>query len=320
MTVQDVTVLIPAHGNSTYLLPAVTSILNDAQAILELLVVDDRLDASGRAALARVDDVRLRVIPCEGEGLVAALNTGLAEARGALIARMDADDLSLPGRLHVQRQFLHANPSAVAVGGQVRVIDAAGTEIGRRRYPVPSTAVASMLRHRNALAHPAVMLRRDVARAVGGYRADFKGAEDYDLWLRMAERGALANISDDVLLYRMHGGQVTAAATTTVAESTYLAQWCSRQRSAGRADQPLPWTPGQSAPPAEFAARLSRARVRAAATLFSRARTNLANGAKFGAAMNALAWVLLRPRYAIAQIGSLRTWLSIVSRSRRSSN
>ncbi len=317
---QDVTVLLPAHGDSTYLLPAITSILNDAAVLLELLVVDDRLDARGRAALATLDDSRLRVIPCEGEGLVAALNTGLQEARGALIARMDADDLSLPGRLEVQRQFLESDPSVVAVGGQVRVIDAAGTEIGVRRYPITQSTVTAMLRHRNALAHPAVMFRRDVAKAVGGYRSDFKGAEDYDLWLRMAERGALANVPDDVLLYRMHGGQVTAAATVTVAESTYLAQWCRRQRSAGRADQPLPWTPGQLVPPSVLAVRLSRARVRTAATLFSRARITLANGAKFTAAMNALVWVFLRPRYAFSQLGSFRTWLGVISRSRRSSH
>src|SRR6202035_987335 len=91
------------------------------------------------------------------------------------------------------------------VGSTITLIDVAGTVVREIDYPLASTEVDRFLIETGcALAHPAVMARRDAILAVGGYRAACEHGEDYDLWLRMAERYSLANLPDRLLRYRHH--------------------------------------------------------------------------------------------------------------------
>lgn len=314
----DVSVVLPVHGSAPYLNAAIASILQEDNGLLELIVIDDRLDDDGHAALAGIADDRLRIVRCEGAGLVAALNTGLAAARGTYVARMDADDVSVPGRLAMQRRYLLEHSETVVVGGQLIVIDEHGNEVGARRYPLERRAIRRMLRHRNVLAHPAVMFRRDTALRAGGYRTEFRGAEDYDLWLRMAESGDLANLPEVVLRYRVHGGQVTAAASVVVAESTYLAQWSAKQRAHGSPNLPLPWLPGGQGTELSVAVRARRWRVVTAASQFVRVRTALARRRYDLAVIAGLIWMPLRPRYTVVQAVQIGGWLRVALRPRDS--
>jgi glycosyltransferase involved in cell wall biosynthesis len=312
----DVSVVLPAHGRAPFLQAAVESILGSGEVLRELLIVDDRLDDAGRGLLDGIEDDRLRVVPCAGVGLVDALNTGLAQAGGEFIARMDADDISLPGRIEQQRLHLVEHRECVAVGGQLQVIDEAGRVIGERHYPTDPHDVRRMLRLRNALAHPAAMFRREAALQAGGYRHQFPGAEDYDLWLRMLELGDIANLATDVLAYRVHGAQITSTASVTVAESTYLAQWSARERRHGRPGMPLPWDPSDAIGPSSARLRLTRGRIALAARLYSRARAAAGSRTWRTAILCGLGWVLLRPRYSLAQALSLRPWLAVATRVR----
>lgn len=315
MPSEDISVVLPAHGAAPFLAEAVASVLYADSGILELLVVDDRLDPAAAEALGDVDDSRLRVVQCAGVGLVAALNTGLREARGSLVARMDADDVSLPDRFVLQGNYLRHNEHVLAVGGQLVVIDEYGAEVGVRRYPVQPEAIVRQLAHRNVLAHPAVMFDRAAVLAVGGYREEFVAAEDYELWLRLSERGSLANVDVPVLKYRVHSGQVTSSSGVTVAESTYLAQWSARQRRSGRNDLPLPWEPGRAVSLPWSVARLVRRRVVAAARAYAALRQALAAGSSVRAICLACAWVLLRPRYSLSLLSNLRDWLRVSQRT-----
>ncbi len=248
-------------------------------------------------------------MPSDGPGLVSALNTGLRIASGTFIARMDADDISMPGRLARQREYFESHPGSIAVGGQLRLIDSAGRAFGVRNYPTNPRRILRMLRHRSVLAHPATMIRAGALRDVGGYREPFVAAEDYDLWLRLSELGSIGNVADVVLLYRVHPGQVTRTATLTVAESTYLAQRSARLRRRGHDDLQLPWRSTDAPALTRGFAGLVRWRIRVAASLYVTLSNSISRKHWIRSGAQLIGWVLLRPRYALAVSSLAASWV-----------
>ncbi len=205
-----VSVIIPVFNGETYLAEAVESVLTQTLEELELVAVDDCSRDGSRAILegfARADP-RVRLLANEKNlGISAALNRGWRAARAPYIARLDADDVSLPDRLARQVDFLDAHPSVAVVGGAAVIIDVNGRRTSTMRFPTASRTIRSTLLRHNCLAHPSVTLRRAALEEVGGYR--LANVEDYDLWLRISERFDLANLSDPVILYRVHPGQLS---------------------------------------------------------------------------------------------------------------
>lgn len=183
----------------------------------EALVVDDG-STDGSLALARAlaaEDPRFRVLPRPHQGLVAALRAGLAECRAPLVARMDADDLCRPDRFARQVALLEGRPDLAAVGSLVRVFPIATRTAGMARYEqwlntlVDPGEIARDLFVESPLVHPSVTFRREAVEAAGGYR-DSGGPEDYDLWLRMWERGArFGKVPEVLFFWRDHPGRVT---------------------------------------------------------------------------------------------------------------
>jgi glycosyltransferase involved in cell wall biosynthesis len=158
----------------------------------EIVAVDDGSTDGSRALLEEwaAADPRVRLLAQGPEGLVAALNRGLAAARAPLLARMDADDVAHPRRLELQAAALAAEAPLTAVGSRVRLLaDAGARNQGMRAYVawqnelLTHEAIARDLYVESPLVHPSVTLRTPALRALGGYRA-FDGPEDYDLWLR----------------------------------------------------------------------------------------------------------------------------------------
>ena len=205
-----VSVVMPAFNAEAYLAEAIESVLRQTMGDLEIVVVDDGSIDNSRAIVERFReaDPRVRLVVHERNlGISAALNRGWQAARSPLIARLDADDAALPDRLERQSAFLDAHPSVAVVGGAAHVVDGAGKRISTMRFPTESAVIHATLRRHNCLAHPTVMLRRSVLEDVGGYRFDH--SEDYDLWLRLAERFDLANLAEPLILYRVHGSQLS---------------------------------------------------------------------------------------------------------------
>lgn len=200
--------ILPVWNGSAWLGEAIASILGQTHSNLELVVVDDgSTDDSVRIArLFAARDVRVAVHEGGRRGIVTALNHGIERAHGTLIARMDADDVAVSERLAKQAAFLEANPRCAVVGSAVSVMDETGAEIGAIRFPRDHEEIERALlgEGSGALAHPAVMMRTDAVRAVGGYREELYPSEDLDLWLRLAEVGTLANLDDVLLRYRRH--------------------------------------------------------------------------------------------------------------------
>jgi glycosyltransferase involved in cell wall biosynthesis len=224
-------VVLPVYNGERYVGAAIHSILAQTEGNFELIVINDGSTDDSLSAVhgAIAGDSRCKVVDRPNCGLVHTLNEGLSLATGAFIARMDADDIARPARFARQLAHLQANPSCVAVGSRVLLIDPEGLPLMEMidAYTHSQIDSANLSLRASAICHPTVMMRRDAVLAVGGYRAAYDSAEDLDLFLRLAEIGQLANLPEVLLEYRQHLASVGYAkaleqrrlATAAIAEA-----------------------------------------------------------------------------------------------------
>ncbi|MEZ6060573.1 MAG: glycosyltransferase [Planctomycetaceae bacterium] len=207
--------LLPVYEAVPELLrQAIASVVAQTIGDWELLVVEDASEHSASDVLMEFSDPRIRHVKNSARTSFAAqLNRGLAEARAEWVARMDADDICEPHRLETQLAFLAANDSIDVLGSQLAVIDAAGRDIGFRRYPEPHDEIVAALKRFCPLAHPAAIFRRQTILAAGGYDDETdETVADYDLWCRLAKQGTrFANHREALLKYRIHSGSTKSA-------------------------------------------------------------------------------------------------------------
>jgi glycosyltransferase involved in cell wall biosynthesis len=207
-----ISVVLPVlEPHPIYFRQAVESILSQDRGDFELVIVEDPSPRSAGLLLADYVDSRIRhVLNSKRTSLVDQLNRGLKEARGELVARMDADDIAEPNRLRRQYDLFSRMPEVAVAGSQLRIIDEHDGHRGYRAYPVTHEAILAALPCYNPLAHPSVMFRRTIVSDAGGYRSRMHN-EDYDLWSRLAVAGhRFANHSEALLRYRVHPGAVKA--------------------------------------------------------------------------------------------------------------
>ena len=207
-----VSVIMSVYNGETYLEEAVSSILNQTFGDFEFIIIDDGSTDATPEILQRfaVADSRVRVITQPNAGLTISLNRGLRLARGDLLARQDADDLAMPERFERQVAVMQANSEVVLCNTYLRFIDGNGeTTHDLKRSP---EHIGWYLHCFNHLAgHSQVMFRRAAVEAVDGYNESIPDAQDYDLWLRLWERGEIQTICEILQSYRVHQGNVTAA-------------------------------------------------------------------------------------------------------------
>lgn len=200
-----VSIAMPIHNAARYLSEAIASILAQTYRHWELLCLDDGSTDDTASIVRRwaEADSRIRHIRLPHRGIVATLNHGIGMAAGTYLARMDADDVSLPDRLAMQLDWLERHPELAMVGTAYTVIDAGGTPGKTGRPPTCPADVRRELQSRNCLCHPSMMMRSSSIRAIPGpYREKFVLAEDYDLWLRAVESCSIGNVPHVGLHYR----------------------------------------------------------------------------------------------------------------------
>lgn len=233
-----VSVVLPVRDGGPFLREALDSVLGQDAGDLELLAIDDGStdDTPAILAAAAARDPRVRLFATGGRGLVAALNTGIDAARGAYLARLDADDVAMPNRLSRQLSAMTARPRLGLLGSWAETIDAEGRPIGRLTPETDPQKLAAILERTNPFIHSSLMLRTDLVRRLGGYRAAFEAAEDHDLWLRIAEVAEVANLPEPLIRYRWHGGNVTSRKEVRQGFSVRLARRAAAARRAGLPD------------------------------------------------------------------------------------
>lgn len=236
-----ISVAMSVYNGERFLAEAVESVLQQSFRDFEFLILDDgSSDSSVRIARDHASrDSRIRVISRENRGLVASLNQLLAESRGALVARMDADDVCMPQRFERQFAFLSANPDYGVVGSWSEDIGEDGLpwQDDRSTHPVThDDVIASIDASVPFICHPAVMYRRDTVLSVGGYHAAYRHCEDLDLWLRLAGVTRIGNLPERLLRYRHYEGQVSNRHATEQAYGAAIARLAWRERAGGRTD------------------------------------------------------------------------------------
>jgi glycosyltransferase involved in cell wall biosynthesis len=221
-----ISVLMPVYNSSRYLAEAIESILQQTLSDFEFLIIDDGSSDASPQILQNYaqQDPRIRLTLRENRGIAKTLNQMLFQARGELIARMDADDIALPNRFARQVEFLQQHPEVVCVGGALDWIDAKGRRLGHCPMPESDTELQKWLVGGvSLLHHPTAMARRAALMQVGGYDETMVASSDLDLWLKLGEIGQLANISDTVLYYRLHPESITHAKQTRQAADALAA-------------------------------------------------------------------------------------------------
>ncbi len=209
-----VTVVLPVRNGGRYLGAAVDSILSQTHRNLELLLIDDHSSDVAIDSLG-TGDCRLKIIPSQGDGLVDACNTGFELAQGEFIARMDADDVSLPGRFQHQLAYFDRYPQVDICGCCVEIFSEQGLQGGLKRYQTWLNAVRDPAQvHQqifieSPLPNPSLMFRRASLQQLGGYRNN-GWPEDYDLLLRADAAGMQMGKPEPVLLrWREHKQRLT---------------------------------------------------------------------------------------------------------------
>ena len=238
-----ISIVMPARNAAGTLPHALESIRRQTSADWELLAVDDgSMDETGPIleSAARAD-ARVRVLPQAALGIAAALQRGCAAARGAVIARMDADDWMAPERLLRQLQFLESHPQIGVVSCRVRHGGDQAAQAGYQAHVAWTNSLLTpadiALRRfvESPVAHPSVMFRRELLQQHGGYASgDFP--EDYELWLRWMDAGVqFAKVDAELLIWNDPPARLSRteqryrAGAFYRTKCVYLARWLKRQ-------------------------------------------------------------------------------------------
>jgi glycosyltransferase involved in cell wall biosynthesis len=233
-----ISVIMPVRNGAEWLAEAVASVRAQDFGDFEFLIVDDGSDDGTAALLCGfvAADHRIRLLHQAPQGIVAALNNAIAAAHAPYLARLDADDRATHYRLGKQFAFMQTHPEIGLLGTFAERIDAAGNVVGRLAPPTDPANLVRVLERTNPFVHSSVMMRTALVRRLGGYRAAFRAAEDYDLWLRMAEAGGIANLADYLTQYRRHDSNLSRRDAVRQSFSARLAQRSAAGRRSGAAD------------------------------------------------------------------------------------
>ncbi|MGA7782821.1 MAG: glycosyltransferase [Paraburkholderia sp.] len=223
-TLDDVAVLIPAYNGQADVERTLASFSEDAP--VHVLIVDD--GSTPPIVAPDLPNLSIEVLRmARNGGIEKALQGGidaLAERGFRYAARIDSGDLSVPHRLTKQRAYLEAHPQVAGLGMWTQVVTREGEPLFMLTPPAEPDAIRRLRFYRSCLAHPSMMLRVDAVRAVGNYRADYRSAEDLDLFLRLMERYDCANLPELGLYYELNLGGISATKRRAQVSSTLRLQ------------------------------------------------------------------------------------------------
>jgi glycosyltransferase involved in cell wall biosynthesis len=232
-----VSVVIPIFNSERYLPEAIASIRSQRFDDFELILLDDG-SADGSVEIARhaaKEDARVICVEGDHRGVVCQRNAGVELAKAEFIAMMDADDIALADRLACQVRHLEDHAECCAVGTAVMRIDEDGMPIDEWHLPEHHEEIDDrhMAGRSGAIINPSVMMRKSAVIKAGGYRPGYDSSEDYDLFLRLAEAGRLANLPQVLLRYRLHAKSLTFARAVfqrQMAREALKEAWLRRKR------------------------------------------------------------------------------------------
>ena len=202
-----ISVMMVVYNAESFLKDSIDSILRQSFKDFEFIIIDDGSTDRTIEILHSYNDDRI-VFYEHKHDYIASLNLGLSLCKGRYIARMDADDISLPERFEKQAAYLDEHPGTAVLGAALeRFGEGIPTQL--RRFSATPAEMKVDLLFTCGLAHPSVMMRRAVICELGGYDLEFEGMEDYELWCRVAREHQVTTLDEVLLRYRIHPQQVT---------------------------------------------------------------------------------------------------------------
>ncbi|MFM0286029.1 glycosyltransferase [Paraburkholderia megapolitana] len=206
----DVAVLMPAYNGHADVERTLASFSEDA--LVHVLIVDD--GSTPPIVAPTLPNLSIEVLRMpQNVGIERALQAGIdaLAARGyRYAARIDAGDLTVPGRLAKQRKYLDTHPEVAGLGMWAQVVTRTGAPLFMLTPPATPAGIRRIRFLRGCFVHPSMMLRIDAVQAVGNYRAAYPAAEDLDLFLRLMERYDCANLPELGLYYELNEGGISA--------------------------------------------------------------------------------------------------------------
>jgi glycosyltransferase involved in cell wall biosynthesis len=232
-----VSVVTSVYNGARYLAESLEGVLAQDGPPFEVVVVDDGSTDGSSALLDSISarDPRVRVLRQANAGLTAALVRACSEARGALLARHDSDDVSYPGRIAALSRALLDDPALSMVSSWGRGIG----PLGETLYEIHDAAQDREGPPIQGVWHGSVMFRADAYRRVGGYRTAFRYAQDIDLWLRLAEVGGVSRVPAVLYGYRFWEESISAARRRQQEALRELAYASRAARRAGESEAPI---------------------------------------------------------------------------------
>lgn len=318
-----VSVVMPARNAASTIGGAIESLLAQSITDWELLIVDDGSDDDTAAVAGRygASDRRVRLLAGPAKGEPAARNVALAEARGRLIAMLDADDLALPGRLERQARFLDANPDLVAAASLAVLFVREGTPLGLSAVTGPATrSELARLAARGSLlvlCHPTLMWRAEAIKVLGGYNERFGQGCDAELVNRAvyAHGLSLLVIQEPLVWYRISANGMSSRG---LALQRRFLRYLERRNEAWVTGGPVPDLDAFLEGASDLRTRWRWWRHDTGATLYRRGAISLGEGAWTRAVPPLAGAAAMHPRYVFGKLWRQR--ISPRARRARSSS
>lgn len=205
-----ISVVMSVYNGEYFLREAIDSILAQSFTDFEFIIIDDCSTDSSVDVINSYQDKRIRLLRNEKNlRLPASLNKGIMASKGEYIARMDADDISLPNRFEKQVEYLDRHTDIVALGGSYQAIDKDGNNLYIHRA-MKGDRLEKYFLYPSPISHPTVMIRREIMMKHNlFYDEQYPSAQDYELWQRIHQKFRIDNLSDILLKYRVQSNSIS---------------------------------------------------------------------------------------------------------------
>jgi glycosyltransferase involved in cell wall biosynthesis len=224
-----VSVVMPVYNAEKYLAESIESILNQTFKDFEFIIIND---ASKDGSLKIIEkyaslDKRIKVLKNEFNlKICRTLNKGIKIAKGRYIARMDADDISLPSRFAEQVDYMENHPKCGAVGANIQIFDGnTGKNMSVREYPTEDKILKKNIFFYSPFAHPVIMIRKQALKDCGTYQEIDFPSEDLNLWFRIGRKYEFANLQKILLRYRYYPGSTTGSRVREMEKRANQIRW-----------------------------------------------------------------------------------------------
>jgi len=209
MTGPLISIIVVAYNCEKYVIKALDSILSQDLDSLELIVINNASTDKTGEILRNCRDPRLILIENPVNEGPQAANLGLPAARGKYIARLDADDIALPGRLRAQYDYMEAHPEIALCGSEYEMIHEDGSVFSRSHSLYDPFEIRWKLGWANFIGHSTIMMRKPVMEKLGGYNSSLWCCEDYDLLSRISWDHKMAVLPKILVQYRVYSNSIS---------------------------------------------------------------------------------------------------------------